>query len=396
MAAVADGERPVELLSPAFQDDPLPVLSWYRQHQPVVQAADVPAFVLTRYDDVASMRDQSLYSTSLIRALREPIDGINIMQLDGSEHKRNRALVSSGFRPPVIGKFVETEVAPIIDHLLDDLAGRDEVDLNEVFCEKVPFWSIARLLGLDIDDEPRLAQLYRDQIAFTPLTATPEDLARSLAAREGLTALLSPAVERINLRPDESFLATIMKAESKDGDRLNEEELFGFSRFLLPAGLETTMSSMSNAIYQIVSRPGVAMALRGDSSLLGPAIEETLRWHAPISYINRVTTRPVEIHGVTMPEGSIVLGSTNSANRDAAVFAEPDVFDPGRLPNSHLAFGTGVHSCIGAPLARATLRAALPRLLSRFPDVTIADGFSPCYTGVFDNRLTRLPVRLRR
>jgi cytochrome P450 len=386
----------VLLLSDAFQDAPLEALAWYREHEPVFQPSDIPAFVLTRYEDVAGMRDQERYSTSLIRALRESIDGLNVMQLDGAEHKRSRALVGAGFRPPVINAFVESEVVPIIDTLLETLAGASTVDLNETFCEKVPLWSVARLLGLHIDDDTRLAQLYRDQIAFTPLTATQEDLARSLAAREGLTELLTPAIEKVRANPDDSFLATLIDAESREGEHLSEDELLGFLRFLLPAGLETTMSSMSNAVFQAVSRPDVAAALVADPGRVVPFIEESLRWHAPISYINRVTVTSLTLHGVDMPAGAIVLGSINSANRDPSFFAAPDEFIADRDPNAHVAFGSGVHTCIGAPLARATLRAAIPRLLARFPSMTCAAGFEPRYAGVFDNRLTTLSVDLGR
>lgn len=258
----------------------------------------------------------------------------------------------------------------------------------------MPFRSIARLLGLQTDSEGALSELYRDQIAFNPLQSGEEEWNRSIRARDGLTELLSPAVERTRKDPRDSFLATILRSETKGGDKLSEEELFGFLRFLLPAGLETTMSALSNAIYHFLSRPEVLELLRNDPAALNPAIEESLRWHAPISYVTRMTVQDTTVAGVDIPAMSVVLGSLNAANRDPDVFTDPDVFDPRRSPNKHIAFGVGVHTCIGAPLARATLRIAIPRLLERFPEMTISAGFEPRFSGAFDNRLTRLDVDL--
>ncbi len=384
----------IELLSPEFQNDPLPTLNYLRQHEPVFRAAEIPAYVLTRFEDVLGMRNQEIYSVALMRAMRGEIDGPNMIQLDGEAHTRNRGLISAAFRAKVINKFAETEIIPIIENLLDELSGQDAVDLNPAFCEKVPLRSITRLLGLQTDSEATLAELYRDQIAFNPLQSGAEEWNRSIRARDELTNVLSPAVARARAALDEGFLETIVKARSKDGDTLSEEELFGFLRFLLPAGLETTMSSMSNALYHFLSRPALSERLRNNPLAVNPAIEESLRWHAPISYITRITTQDTTVAGVDVPAMSVVLGSTNAANHDPAAFTDPDVFDPQRTPNKHISFGVGVHACIGAPLARVTLRIALPRLLQRFPEMTLVPDFDPVFAGAFDNRLTRLDVQL--
>jgi cytochrome P450 len=384
----------IELLSAEFQNDPLPTLNYYREHQPVCQAADLPAYIFTRFADVQGMRDQTIYSTAVIRAMRSEIDGPNMVQFDGEEHARNRGLISPAFRAKVINGFAETEVVPIVEALLADLGSGDEVDLNPTFCEKIPLRSITRLLGLQVDREETISQLYRDQIAFNPLETTEDAYNRSINARDRLTELLTPAVDRVRADQKEGFLSTLLQSESKDGDTLSEEELFGFLRFLLPAGLETTMSSLSNALYHFLSRPDLVERLRNDPAALNPAIEESLRWHAPISYISRLTTQDTTVSGVEIPAMSVVLGSLNAANHDPRAFDEPDVFDPQRSPNKHIAFGVGVHACIGAPLARVTMRIAIPRLLERFPSIAIEPDFDPVFAGPIDNRLTRLDVRL--
>lgn len=381
-----------ELLSPEIQNDPLPVLSWYQQHEPVFMAADFPAYVVTRYEDVLGMRDQDVFSTRLIRDIRGPIDGPNVMQLDKAEHKRSRTLVGVGFRPRVIQPFVEATVAKLVNDLLGELEGKGACDLVSAFCEKVPLRSVALLIGLELDDEERLADLYRDQIAFTPLEASEENLARSLRAREGLTELLTPAVARARAVRDDSFLSTVVHATTGDGDHLDEEEIFGLLRFLLPAGLETTKGSLSNVVYQVLARPEVVRQVRSDTECLRRGIEEALRFHPPIPLVNRVTIREVDIAGTRIPEGAVVLGALNIANRDPDVFDEPDRFDIDRSPNEHLSFGIGVHTCLGAPLARATLRCALPILFERLPNLRLAPGFEPRFHGVFDNQLTSLPL----
>lgn len=384
----------LEIVSPEMMNDPLPILSWFREHEPVPQAVDFPAYLLTRYADVAQLRDQEVFSTRLIRQMREAIDGPNMMQLDGDEHRRNRGLVQPAFKPRVLARFVEHELIPIIENQLDAIAGEGRTDLMETFCRKVPFWTVARLLGLEIDDELRLSHLFIEQAAADPVQTAgdPNRLARSMAAQRELKELVRAVVERVTAEPDEGFVSQLIQARSSDGDRLSEEEVYGILLFLLPAGLGTTQAALSTAIYNVLRRPEVLEEIRSDGSLWQNALEETLRWRAPIPYQNRVTLRDVEIRGVTIPTGSMVLAALNAANRDPEIFERPEEFDIHRNPNRHVSFGVGVHACLGAPLARSSLREGVPRLFERLRNLRLQPGFEPRYVHLFDNHLETLPV----
>jgi cytochrome P450 len=152
------------------------------------------------------------------------------------------------------------------------------------------------------------------------------------------------------------------------------------------------MSALGTIVLEIARRPEQMAALRADPSLIASAVEEGLRWRAPIAYLNRVTTCESEVSGVTIPNESLVLGAINSANRDADVFERPNDFDITRNPNKHLSFGTGVHLCIGAALARAELQIALAALIDELPDLRLSDDAEPRYTGLFSNALEALPL----
>ncbi len=384
----------LEILSPEMMSDPIAILAHYREHEPVPQAVDFPAYLLTRYEDVSRVRDYEIFSTRLIRQMRESIDGLNMMQLDGDEHRRNRGLVQPAFKPKVLAAFVERELIAIIDQQIDAIAGLGRTDLMETFCRKVPFWTIARLLGLEIDDEVRLAHLFLEQAAADPVQAAgdPSRLERSMAAQHELKKLVRVVVERVTAEPDESFVSQIVQARSSEGDRLSVDEIYGLLMFLLPAGLGTTQAALSTAVYNLATRPWLLEELRTDPSGWQQALEETLRWRAPIPYQNRVTLRDVEVRGVTIPAGSMVLAALNAANRDPGVFDRPDEFDIHRNPNRHVSFGVGIHACLGAPIARSSLREGVPRLFARLPNLRVQRGFEPRYVNLFDNHLEALPV----
>ncbi len=384
--------RDVNLLSPEFQDDPFPTLAERRAAQPAFQASDFPAWILTRHEDVMGMRDESAYSVAHVRMLREPIDGPNMIQMDGEEHHRNRSLVAPSFRPRVLERFAAETIEPLVAWMLDGLRVRGEAELMREFCEPLPFHTIAELLGLDVADQPRLSRLYKEAIAANPVESDAEQLEQSLGARKELDEMLIPVVEDRRRSPGEDFVSQLVTATSRDGDRLDEEHVLGFLRFMLPAGEESTMSALGTLVLELLRHPDQLEALRADPALVVTAVEEALRWRAPIAYLNRTTTRDVVVGDVTVPAGSLVLGAINGANRDPVVFDAPDSFRIDRAPNKHVAFGAGVHMCIGAPIARLELQVALRGVLERLPNLRLQDGFEPRYEGLFSNALTELPV----
>lgn len=384
----------VRILSPDFQHDPFPLLAQYRKERPIFQAADLPVFILTRYEDVANMRDMSVYSTKLIRELRAAIDGPNMIQMDGEEHRRNRTLVSHAWRPKMIRELVHRAVPGLAKELVEELRPRGRAELMHQFCEPLPFRSIiVELMGMTVDDQPRMSQIYRDQVAADPVQYTPERVAINMRAREELLKLLRPILEERRAHASDDFVSQLVTAATPDGDRLTDEEILGFLLFQLPAGQDTTMSALGTLILRILQDPRLRETLRADPSLIPAAIEESIRLRPPITYINRVTLKEQVLHGVTIPENSFVLGSMGSANRDERVFEDPDTFRLDRDPNPHLSFGTGAHMCIGAQLARLEIEIALPVLLEGLPNLRLASGFEPRYVNLFNNMLDELRVQ---
>jgi pulcherriminic acid synthase len=352
----------------------------------VFEASDMPVWILTRYEDVAAMRNEDVFSVGLIKLLREAIDGPNMIQMDGAAHHDNRALIAPAFRPRILNDFARRCIERIIDRLLAPLRARGEAELMREFCEPLAFFTIADLLGLPGDDQPHLSKVYKDSLATTPLEMGPEQMAKSMAAKDEITRMLTPIVDDRRANPRDDFVSQLVTTD------LDDEHVLGFLRFMLPAGEESTTSALGTTVYELLARPERLEKLRSDSTLVKTAVEEGLRWRAPVAYINRLTLAPVELSGVTVPEGALVLGAVNAANRDERVFADPDTFDLTRDPNRHMAFGTGVHSCIGAPLSRLELQMGLTALVEQLPNLRLADGFEPRYTGLFANAMTELRV----
>jgi cytochrome P450 len=383
----------VNILSPEFQHDPFAVLAQYRRERPVFQATDLPVFMLTRYEDVAGMRDMSLYSTKFIRELRAAVDGPNMIQMDGEEHRQNRTLVSHAWRPKMIRELVQREVPGMVDDLLRVLRPRGKAELMHDFCEPLPFRTITlALMGMTIEDQPRMSQIYRDLVAVDPVQYTPERVATNMRAREEMLTLLNPILEDRRARPTDDFISQLAAATTPDGARLSDQEILGFLLFLLPAGQDTTMSALGTLVLRILQDQTVRDALHADPSLIPAAIEESIRMRPPITYINRVTLKEQTLHGVTIPEGVLVLGSMGAANRDESVFDDPNTFRLDRDPNPHLSFGTGAHMCIGAQLARLEIETALPALLEGLPNLRLAPGFEPRFQNLFNTMLHDLPV----
>jgi cytochrome P450 len=172
--------------------------------------------------------------------------------------------------------------------------------------------------------------------------------------------------------PADDLLTRLVQAEV-EGERLTEGEILGFVQLLLVAGHETTTNLLNNAVLSFIENPGELDRVRAMPELLPSAIEEVLRHRSPVQWMFRFTRREVEMHGTTIPAGRMVIPVIGSANRDPGVFADPHRFDAARDPNPHVAFGHGIHFCIGAPLARQEARIALADLVERLRDVELAD-----------------------
>jgi cytochrome P450 len=326
----------------------------------------------------------------------------NFVRMDPPKHHKLRGLVSQAFTPRMVAGLAP-RIAELTTELLDRLGGAERFDLVDGLAYPLPVIVIAELLGIPVDDRPifrQWAELLFSQNQQTSEIRLDEADIRALfdavapTMREMNAYLLAHIRER-RAHPDEDLISKLVVAEV-DGERLDDEEIVGFVGLLLLAGHVTTTALLGNAVIMLDEHPDAAAELRADASLLPSAIEEVLRYRSPFPRLGRRAARDVELDGRTIAAHHIVILWVASANRDAAQFPDPDRFDIHRSPNPHLAFGHGIHFCLGAPLARLEAKIALGILLERYRSIAVGR-YAPAE---FHNPWTiisakRLPVEVR-
>jgi cytochrome P450 len=354
-----------DIYDPVFQEDPFATYAELRATQPVYREPRYGAFLLTRFEDVmAALRDHETFCSSAGPA---PMPGnagggAVLAATDPPYHDQLRALVSRAFTPRRVA-----ESAPRIESLareLVDALPEDGFDLVSALSIPLPVTVIAEMLGVPAERQP---DFRRWSDAFVGLLESPPtpDL---LAATGELVHYFGELAEERRRRPQDDLVSALLQAEI-DGRRLTREELNGFFIMLLVAGNETTTNLISNQLHLLASRPDLWKELRENRAAVPAAIEETVRWDAPVQNLGREATRDVTLHGVTMPAGARIVVSFGAANRDPAAFETPDDYRLDRGTTRHAGFGHGVHFCLGAGLARLEGRLALEALLDRFAEI---------------------------
>ena len=256
---------------------------------------------------------------------------------------------------------------------------------------------IAALIGIPAEDYLRFKRWSDVTLKLADTVSRSGDLSRLgeevLAVKGEMATYLGSLLEERRHNPQDDLLSTLLVSEI-DGERLTQQEMLGFIQLLLVAGNETTANLINNAVLCLIEHPQQMARLRAERELLPSAIEEVLRYRSPLQAVFRKTQRHVEVHGQTIPAGKLVLPMIGAANRDPRQFGEPDRFDITRDPNPHVAFGHGIHFCIGAPLSRLEARIGLADLLDRLDDIALA-GDEPWEPRQAFNVLgpCRLPVR---
>lgn len=355
--------------------DPYPELAEARRATPV-QKLDMsnmphddakPVFFVYRYEDVLRvLRDGETYSSGqIIELIMGDVMGKHIMLgMDDPEHKRYRALVSTAFRQKAINRWETELVVPTASALIDTFAGDNQADLVKQFTFPFPTQVIAGMLGLPRED---FRQFQRWSIAILSVFTRREE---AIKASEEVKEYLRTILEDRRRAPRDDLISDLAAAEL-DGEKLTDEEIFSFLRLLLPAGVETTYRSTGNLLFSLLSRPDQLEAIRNDRELIGPAIEETVRYEAPLLNTTRIATRDTTLGGVDIPEGSTVLTMLAAANRDESRWNDPDRYDIRREIRPSVGWGQGPHICLGMHLARVEMRTALNLLLDRLPNLRL-------------------------
>jgi cytochrome P450 len=348
------------------------------------------AQLITRFADVrAALADDDTFPSSEAYLRHSaPVMGRTIQCMGGDEHRRNRALVSTAFRPRLMQEFVEAFLTPVAHELVDAVAARGEADLVRDYTTRYAFTVIARLLDLPPTD---FALLKRWGDGLLDFPWNPEG---ARAASREFTAYLARIVDERRSRPGLDLLSSLATVEV-EGERLADEEIYSFARLLFPAGADTTYRGLGNLLFAVLTHREVWEAACRDPGLIPQVVHEALRWETPVALLPRFAPKDVTWAGAPIPGGSQVLFGMTSANRDPAVFAAPERFDPWREERDYVSFGHGLHFCLGSHLARRELEVSLRVLSQRLPDLELADPGQVRISGTVLRGPKSLPVRFR-
>lgn len=335
------------------------------------------------------LADNVRFSSAANELTVGPVIGKTILQMDPPEHRLHRALVARAFRGRVLDKWSDAVIGKCVTELIDAFASGGHADLVRQLAIPFPVRVIARVLGLPEADWPRFFRLSTELIA---IMRYPD---RAVAASRELRGYFAEVIanRRRDIRDD--LVSELILAEV-DGRCLTDKEIYPFLLLLLPAGAETTYRSSSNLLFGLLSHPAQLAAVRADRELVPQAIEEALRWETPLLNVARMATEDVELGGVDIPRGSMVVVSLGAANRDPARYPDPDAFNIFREPRQHISFGAGPHMCLGMHLARLETRILLNAVLDRLPDLRLdPEADDPHIHGMMFRSPPELPVLFR-
>ena len=376
----------VDLFSPDFNANPYPAYAEMRSAAPVhrVSLPDGRSmWLVTRYADVSAvlrdgrfvkdwrnaMTPEQIAQVPPIPEVMKPLSR-KMLDTDPPDHERLRALVSKAFTPRLIER-MRPRVQAIADELLDAVQDRGEMDLIDDYAFPLPITVIAELLGVSAEDR----NMFREwSNAAVSGDATQEYIEKILIPNmDAFTAYLREMFDEKRKNPRDDLISALVQAEEA-GDKLSEDELLGMVFLLLVAGHETTVNLIGNGMLALLTHPDQLRRLREDPALIKPAIEELLRYDGPVeTSTERFAREDVRIGDTLIRRGEMVLVVLASADHDPERFEDPDDLDITRADNKHLAFGKGIHFCLGAPLAQMEGQIAINTLLRRMPDLRLKD-----------------------
>jgi cytochrome P450 len=361
---------------PAIIANPFPHYQLLQQEAPVYEVEKYGFYVLSRYDDVVSAaQDWEHFSTTWgpgPQRIENPV--ASILQSDPPEHTRLRSIVSKAFTPRAV-RACEPLVDRYAHECIDAILERGEADWIDEYSIPIPVVVIAELLGVPREDRA-LFRKWSDDIVGAiagKVDAGPSQLE--------FNDYFSKVVAARQREPRDDVISKLLQPNSK-GEQLTTPEVLSFCLSLLVAGNETTTGLIGNLFFELAKRPDDWKRLREDPSLVASAVEESLRFDAPNQGLFRHTVKEVELHGVVIPAGRKVLLLFGAAGRDPDHFDRPDQFDIARSPNRHIAFGAGIHHCLGASLGRLEANTALRVATERIAEIRLIDE-SPPYVPVF-------------
>jgi cytochrome P450 len=348
------------------RNDPYPHFKRLRERMPVYVGPS-GSCILSRHSDCERvLQDHQHFSSDrpYARGYRR-----SLLFQDPPDHTRLRSLVSKAFTPRVVSS-LRPHVEATVGSMLDNVDDKGSMDLVADLADPLPNIVIAELLGVPVEDWP----VFREWGTRMGGTLDPRPSMKVAVAAgrafEKFDEYFTGLIEQRRAEPRSDLLTALVRAETDEG-RLTHKEIVMTCSLLLIAGHDTTMNLIANGTLSLLRHPDELERLRADGELLRVAIEELLRFDSPIQLSFRTALAEVDIDGTTVTPGQEIILLLASANRDPARFEDPDRFDIARWPNPHLSLGSGIHFCLGAPLARMEARAALAALIHRFPDLRL-------------------------
>lgn len=394
----------------SFAADPYPVYEQLRERSPIFHSAALGMTLFARYDDIRRLLIDGRLGRTLDH-VSAPGDvarrrraghwerlpnysryvRVNLLETEGRDHARLRQLVSAALDPRRI-RGLRARIQLLVDELLNAVTPTGRMNFIEELAVPLPVHMISELLGWPAGERHRLRPWSAQIVRLYEKDHSVEDEARAEAATTEFATMLRELAEARRADPRDDLISALVSV-SDGGERLTRDEPIATCMLLLNAGHEATVNAAGNGLLALLRHPQQMARLRADPSLLPTAIEEMLRYDAPLQLFHRFVLEDLEFGGIRFRKGDVVGLLYGSGNRDPRAFDRADEFDVGRQPNRHLGFGAGKHFCLGAPLARLELEVLFTTLLERLPGLRLEDDHPEYRTGLVFRGLKELRVR---
>ncbi|MEM7335620.1 MAG: cytochrome P450 [Chloroflexota bacterium] len=354
--------------------NPYPFFEQMQVHRPVCWMPAFNMWMLTRHADIITLlRDAKRFTMEPQPNYPNPMQelfGPMMLSIDGPDHRRIRKVFIEPFRPRHVREWYTDMIQQISQTLVDEFAAQKTADLDKAFSDRLAIFVIVAALGYEVNDMRQFRDWYDEfGASIGNVQNDPNVQTRGQRAFNHFRAITLAQVEALKIAPNQSILSQMIHHM---GNQLTTEELVSNIALTFFGGVETTSALFSNAIWALLTHPEQLQEVQDNPRHLPQAIEEALRWEAPVQGAMRFPTQDVEIHGVSIKKGEKIYGMLGAANRDTAVFKNPSIYDIHRSnANKHLSFAYGPHICFGAPLARLEAKIGIGHLLQRLPKLQI-------------------------
>jgi hypothetical protein len=388
-----------EPYSASFAADPYPVYARLRERSPVFYSSQLRMTLFTRYDHIRSLLLDGrlgrtldhLRSREEIATRRNGADWrrlpnhsryvrVNLLETEGEEHARVRRLVAAALTPRRI-QGLRSRIQTLVDEMLTALLPHGRMNFLADLAEPLPVYMISDLLGWPLEERHRLRPWSAHIVRLYEKDHSAEDEARAEAATTEFAAMLGELADRRRSDPRDDLISALV-AVVDEGERLTRDDLIATCMLLLNAGHEATVNAAGNGLLALLRHPKQVARLSADPALIASAVEEILRYDAPLQLFHRYALEDFAFADIELCKGDVVGLLYGCANRDPQAFERAESFDIGRNPNRHLAFGTGTHFCLGAPLARLELEILLGTVVRKLPELRL-DGAEPEFRAGF-------------